>query len=445
MAAWKAALARHGVVVLERAAEPGGMAASFEVAGVRVDLGSHRLHPSAGDEVLGDLRQLLGDDLQVRPRNGRLRLGDRWVAFPLRAGDLIRKIPPSFAARAARDMALAPFRRHRDQTFADVVRARLGPTVAADFYDPYVRKLWGTPPEELSGELARRRVATSSAADLLRRVRRAAEPAGGTFLYPRRGFGQIAERLADAATAAGADIRLDSPVQRVRLADDETVVVLADGSEVRARMVWSTLPIPVLARITSPHASWEARAAASRLRHRALVLVYLVLDLPRYTPFDAHYLPALDVPVARLSEPKNYRDGDDPPDRTVLCAEVPCWQGDETWLSPPEVLGEMVAESLERSGLPPVRPVQVETRRLPRVYPVYHPGFEQELAALERWAGSQHRLLTFGRQGLFVPDNTHHALAMGRAAAAALRADGSFSRAAWAEARERFRTHVVED
>jgi hypothetical protein len=54
-------------------------------------------------------------------------------------------------------------------------------------------------------------------------------------------------------------------------------------------------------------------------------------------------------------------------------------------------------------------------------------------------------VVVFGRQGLFVPDNTHHALAMGAAAAAAVGDDGRFDRAAWSTALEGFGRHVVED
>ena len=79
------------------------------------------------------------------------------------------------------------------------------------------------------------------------------------------------------------------------------------------------------------------------------------------------------------------------------------------------------------------------------MYPVYRTGFAWDLSALELWAAAHPRLLTFGRQGLFVPDNTHHALAMGRAAAAALGSDGRFDTGAWLAARDGFRSHVVED
>jgi hypothetical protein len=88
--------------------------------------------------------------------------------------------------------------------------------------------------------------------------------------------------------------------------------------------------------------------------------------------------------------------------------------------------------------------------RLPAVYPAYRPGADWELARAESWlattpAGAAGRVVTAGRQGLFVPDNTHHVLAMGRAAAAALRGDGTVDVPAWQRARATFRHHVVED
>ncbi|MBX3286017.1 MAG: NAD(P)-binding protein, partial [Actinobacteria bacterium] len=155
--AWRAAMAGHAVTVVERAPQVGGMAASIEVGGLRVDLGSHRLHPSSPPAVLAGLSSLLGADLQTRPRRGRIELHGRWLAFPLRTADLLRNTPPRFAAGAALDAATGSFRRPRDDSFAEVVRVGLGPTVAEGFYEPYVRKIWGESPRRLSGELARRR------------------------------------------------------------------------------------------------------------------------------------------------------------------------------------------------------------------------------------------------------------------------------------------------
>ena len=228
-AAFRAARAGHRVVVVERGQGPGGLAGSFELEGVRVDHGSHRLHPAIEPRILADLRGLLGEELQRRPRNGRLFLEGRWIRFPLRPADLARRLPPSFAVAAAREAATGWARRPRADTFAEVLRAGLGPTMCERFYFPYARKLWGLDPAELAGEQARRRVTAASPARLLARLARGVGTGGSCFWYPRRGFGTISERLAEAAAAAGAELRFGAAAERVRLAIEMAEIPLPSG------------------------------------------------------------------------------------------------------------------------------------------------------------------------------------------------------------------------
>jgi protoporphyrinogen oxidase len=445
-AAYRLALDGASVAVLEQHPVPGGLASSFEVAGVRVDHGSHRLHPSCRPELLALLRGLLGDDLQRRRRNGRIRLQGRWVSFPPRPLDLARRLPAAFAAGVAFDTVTAPLRRARSDTFADVVRAGLGPTMAHTFYEPYVHKIWAVAPEDLSGELARRRVPARSARDLLGKVVVRGNSASGTFFYPKRGFGEICERLADAAGAAGVELCFGARVAGIAADASSVETCTTDGRTVSSSHVFSTLPLPVLARLTRNGAGREVMNAIDALEYRALALVYLALDRPRYTEYDAHYFPELGTPFSRVSEAKNYRDGrgTDPDDRTVLCAEVPCSIDDETWSASDAVLGDLVGEALAAQGLPAVRPIEVRVRRVPTAYPVYRAGYERHLDAIERWVAALPGVVTFGRHGLFAHDNTHHALAMGWAAAESLRR-GVFDAARWGHDREAFRHHVVAD
>jgi protoporphyrinogen oxidase len=441
-AAWYLARRGHAVTIVERAPSPGGLAASFEVAGVRVDHGSHRLHCACDPAVLAELRDLLGADLQRRPRNGRLRLRGRWVAFPPSANDLVRHLPLGFAARAALDVVAAPLRRPHADTFDAVVRARLGAAMTDDFYGPYVRKIWGEDPRLLSGELARRRVSARSGVDLLRRLRRPDADAG-SFLYPKHGFGEIVDRLAAAAADEGAVLHCGEPVTEIH--EDATVVT--DRRTLRARQVLSTLPVTALAGLARPRPPAAVSEAAGTLGYRALVLLYVVVARSRYTPFDAHYLAGPEVDASRVSEPKNYRDAPDvdPHDRTVLCAELPCSVGDPTWCAPPAALAGRLMDQLARAGLPRAEPDHVDVRRVPHAYPVYRAGFERPFATVDAWARSRSRILTFGRQGLFAHDNTHHALAMGRAAAASVGDDGDVDPAAWRASRAAFEEHIVED
>jgi len=93
----------------------------------------------------------------------------------------------------------------------------------------------------------------------------------------------------------------------------------------RTRHVFSTLPLPLLARMTSPGAPYEAVEASGNLRFRAIVLVYAVHRGGRWTRHDVHYIPGSNTPVSRISEPANHRiNPEDPEDRSVVCFELPC-------------------------------------------------------------------------------------------------------------------------
>ena len=88
---------------------------------------------------------------------------------------------------------------------------------------------------------------------------------------------------------------------------------------------------------------------------------------------------------------------------------------------------------------------RVVTRRLAHAYPVYDRGYAARFETMDRWLAAFEGLLTFGRQGLFAHDNTHHALAMAYAAADCLSSSGAFDANRWAMHRREFETHVVED
>lgn len=443
-------LARTGrsVLVVERAGRVGGLTASVEVGGQRVDIGSHRLHPSIDPEILSLLRSLLGADLQERRRNGRIRLFDRWLAFPLRAGDLARSLPPGFLVRAGTSALAASVRRSRDATFADYVSTGLGRVMGEEFYFPYARKIWGVEPDELSGVQARRRISADSAARLVRKV---IAPPGlasgkpGRFYYPAGGFGRISEVLADAAVDSGAELSLGRSVATVRPSADGVTVGTDDGGQVQAATVLSTLPLTTFAAALDPAVVTPPRP----LRYRAMLVVYLVLDVAQYTPFDAHYLPGVQTPVTRISEPGNYRTPTvrwpDPVDTTVLCAELPCTVGDALWESSDDDLAAIVLDGLEGSALPQARVVDRVVLRRANAYPIYGIGYEEALVPLLDDVAHRPRVLTFGRQGLFAHDNTHHALAMALAAADVVRPDGGIDTRGWTRALDRFASHVVED
>ena len=448
-AAYKLRLEKKArVTLLERNPYLGGNAGSFLEQGQWLDFGSHRLHHASEPEILEDIKRLLGGDLKDRPRNGRIRLRGKWVKFPLSGPDLMLRLDKDFALHAAMDMVMKnlPGGHADGDTFASVLRANLGPTICEHFYFPYARKLWGREPHELSGIQAHRRVSSGTFGKLLKKVIK--PPGKGFFYYPREGFGQISRAYADAATKAGADIMMGWSVSALRKRDAGWLVEASKDGETRrldADFVWSTLPLTVAAQMMDPAPPAPILEAASKISYRAMLLVYVELPVTQFHATDAHYFPEENVVMTRLSEPKNYFGDKAPEGRTVLCAEVPCTVGDELWRMDDEALGRRVVEDMRKVELhPPAAPTRAFTRRLPQAYPIYMNGYERNLVPLDAWLAQQPHFLSYGRQGLFAHDNTHHALYMAYAASRCLNGR-TFDDAEWGRYRQVFATHVVED
>jgi protoporphyrinogen oxidase len=445
--------ATFDVTVIERGGAVGGNAGSFDLCGMRVDYGSHRLHPSCAPEILSDLRRMLGEALLDRPRHGRIRMRDRWVHFPLKPADLASHLPASFMAGVARDSLVKPFRQGRGDTFAAVLEAGLGKTICRDFYFPYARKIWGVEPETLDPEQARRRVSAGSLAKMARKVLNAVPgfkgPGTGRFFYPKSGYGAISEAYGAAAVADGAQLKMLTSVAAIETTHGITRAVQAIGpageERLSADLVLSSIPVPQLVRLVHPAAPDDVLESVSALKYRAMILVYLVLAADQFTEYDAHYFPGADALITRLSEPKNYGLAT-LPERTVLCAELPCGIDDPAWQASDRQLAGMVKQALEAAHLPIRCPVVgVAIRRLSQAYPIYSVGYAQHFERIDKWIAGIDGLITFGRQGLFAHDNTHHALAMAYALDGCLRDDGYFDKARWEECRRQFREHVVED
>jgi protoporphyrinogen oxidase len=444
-AAFQAARGKIGrTVVFEQRESAGGNAGSFDLEGVRVDYGSHRLHPTCDPRVLADLKELLGDDLLERPRHGRILLRNRWIGFPLRPLDLALHLPKSFIAGAAWDVVRKRFvAKPAHESFASVLEAGLGRTVCRDFYFPYARKLWGLDPAELSPIQARRRVSANTPAKMLRKT-----SGKRFFYYPRRGYGQLSEALAEAAKKQGAEFQFRSRVTTIE--HDERKVsriryeTPGSSGSLDCQLVLSTLPINYLVRCLNPPAA--ITEAAGRMLFRGMILIYLVLDQDRFSEFDAHYFPEEDIPISRLSEPKNYSATREPRNRTVLCAELPCDPSGDIWSKTDAELGELVRHSLSAAGIPlRTAPSQLVTRRLAHAYPIYKQGFETDFALLDDWVNRFDNLVTFGRQGLFAHDNAHHALHMAYCAVDCIASTGEFQWDRWGTFRREFESHVVED
>jgi protoporphyrinogen oxidase len=170
----------------------------------------------------------------------------------------------------------------------------------------------------------------------------------------------------------------------------------------------------------------HALEATQRLRTIGIVFVYLEVERASVMPDHWVYLPSSELAVHRVSEFKNFSDSAAPGERTALCCEITCREGDERWRLDPREAEVLARSDLVAAGLlEPGEGRLLDLARLRHAYPVYDLGYRERLQALRRETRRVENLITTGRQGLFRYNNMDHSMAMGRKAARMLLNAGS--------------------
>ena len=437
-AAWHLASAGHRVELFERGPEVGGLARSLVREGFTLDLGPHRLH-TRDPELERHLLEVTGGRLVRRDRRSRILLRGRLFDYPLRAGNVLAKLPPGLLARASLDWAVAQVagrRGHFDErNFEGWVVRRFGRTLYREFFGTYTEKAWGLPCRELSSDWAAQRISQRGLVDAARRALFPwlAEPEGTArgpvreFWYPEQGgIGELARCYARQVEERGGRVRTGASVERVDLVRGRAVrVATTDGCELEADHVVSTIPLPALLRklreggraVLTP----AEREAAAGLKYLAIAFVYVAVDRPGVMPDHWMYLPDPSLTVHRLSEFRNFSPDAAPEGSTAVCCELTCRAGDERWNLDDSELGRLALRDLTRIGLlAPDEGRVLEVLRVRHAYPVYDHAYRERLELLRAAVRRVENLSTTGRQGLFRYNNMDHSIAMGRKVARAL-------------------------
>ncbi|MBU0515661.1 MAG: FAD-dependent oxidoreductase, partial [Proteobacteria bacterium] len=327
-----------------------------------------------------------------------------------------------------------------------------GRPMVEEFYAPYLTKVFGLPLENMSPEQYHRRVSSRSLGGVVRRLLPGAAQSGlkkgATYLYPRQGISQPYDVLARRLAEGGGRLLFGHRVTRLKHHRSRVTTVTVEGqdevTDMAAGSMVSTIPLPELVTMMDPLPPEAVRAAAGRLRYRDLVILLARCGGPRRVVPESFYFPTAEVPFNRAFVPANFLDLP-PEDDYLVGFEFGAFQGDRVWSLDDDGLWDLVRPWIDRLGLGEASRVRdFFTRRLTHAYPLYELGFERNLQIVLAWLDGLDNLITTGRQGLFVHNNMHHSLEMGRLAGEAVLAGGPRS-AIWIAARELFAAYQIVD
>lgn len=456
-AAWEFSCLGFPVEIFEAGPRVGGLAASFELWGHRVDFGPH--HFVCDDpETRRFWHSFAGNDIQWIRRNTSIVYRGKRVRYPLALPNALLPLglPGAllsflsylrqrwqFPALLRNSFGFHPyvknikgpdrFARRESRDMEEWLISRFGRRLYRIFFREYSEKLWGRPCAHLTVDFARQRIRRMSLGQAVlaavwpgyRQRHRSLNP---VFPHPQKGAGSVYENLARALVKRGVVIRLNQPVERIETGPGRKVRGVLCRGERKIRpfsRVVSTMPLPHLLR-GLPDVPRKVRCAAERLHFRHTIFVYLWL--PREENLFAEQWLYIQSGGLRLGRVTNYKNWGDNLNRdapgTILGAEF--WTGpeEEFWRESDHKLMNLARQEMVAAQiLPPGAVVAAgEVIRKKNIYPVYAHGYREELDRVEDWLGGLEGLRAVGRYGSFHYNNQDHSLAMGRQASRQLAA-----------------------
>ena len=406
-------------VVLEAGAQVGGIARTEEYGGYRFDIGGHRFYTTVL-EVQELWRQILGDDLLTVPRRSRIYRERRYFSYPLEFFNALSQTGPVESVRIVMSYLAARLRpRGEAETFEDWVVDRFGRRLFETFFKSYTEKVWGIPCHAIGADWAAQRIRSLSLYRAISHAilgNHASESMVREFQYPARGPGMLWERCRDLVEHDGGSVLLESPVAAITHAGGRvqsvTVGGIAGHRELPCSAVISSMPLGDLVECLIPAPPPSVVGAGRAFRHRAIVVVGLIVRRRRLFPDQWIYVHDPEVRVGRIQNYKNWSAEMCADDSTTnLGLEYFCDVGDHTWgLSDHELIALATSELAELGLASPDDVVDGVVFRQSKAYPVYDDAYRSRVAAIRSYLQGFDNLHTVGRNGLHRYNNQDHSM-----------------------------------
>ena len=408
-AAWKLSEAGFAVTIVEKMDHIGGLAATFKWKNYELDLGPHKFYTILPG-VLDVFKKLIGRDVLFQPKTSKIRLFNQYLDYPVKIVDLLKKIGPWRAFRFGMDYGLAQLKNSQPANSEDYLRSKYGNYAFKNIFLPLSEKIWGHP-SQLDVSLAETRVPAPTIFQLITGMifgtKGQKHVSADVFYYPRHGIGQMSRAMWDQAKKHGA--KLLTKTEPVSISANR--VTLSNKSVLRPDYIISTIHLKhLVSLLPSPP---KVRRAATGLKHRSLILVFLAFKKDRMFPQSWIFFPESKYIFSRLSEQKTFSPYMIPKNQTVLIAEIPCEFNGDVWNQKnivPKVVADLVAAEIIS---PDEKPIDSKIIKIGNCYPLYDLNYKQNLQTILDYLSTMKNFYTIGRPGLFFYDNTDHSLDMG--------------------------------
>lgn len=289
--------------VFERNSRVGGLSASFiDSKGFTWDIGGHVLfsHYSYFDKAVAEA---LGDAYYEHQRESWVRILQTWIPYPFQNN--VRYLPDGVlkeCVEGLRNLQKNSFQANNFREWMDTV---FGNGIVKYFMEPYNRKVWGIPLEQMSQDWIAERVSVVDLARIERNIKEKRDDLSwgpnNTFRFPRYGgTGAIYEGIADRFRNK---IHLKHDMQTVDL--EAKQVRFTNGKMEEYDLLITTVPLDQFIKscVSVPE---TVVSASERLTHNSGLIVGLGFEGRRDDSKCWMYFPESNSPFYRVTNFHNY-------------------------------------------------------------------------------------------------------------------------------------------
>ncbi len=413
-------LAKAGrkVIVLEATDQVGGIAKTVvDPDGYRFDLGGHRFF-TKNQEVDDLWHEIMGDEFLKRPRMSRIFWRGKYLDYPLKGTDVIKKLGPIELFRCGMSYLWAAIKpKGKEENLEQWVSNRFGKRLYQHFFKGYTEKVWGVPTTELRSEWAAQRIKglsffTAAKAAFFGNKGNEIKSLIDAFNYPRYGPGQMWEMMTSRIEEMGGEVRMSCPATGIEVVDGRVVRIETPQGVLEPRATISSLPLRHMVGLAKPGAPAEVQAAAQGLRYRDFLTVALILDGEDLFPDNWIYIHEDGVRVGRIQNYRSWSPWMVPdPDTACVGLEYFCFKGDDLWEMDDDKLVELASRELETLGLASADKVRRGyVVRVPLAYPMYDETYAERVETIRSWLDPLQDFVQVGRNGLHRYNNSDHSM-----------------------------------